>query len=182
MNAADLNISGQQGQCQQARQLLFCPPLQALDRVLYEAGRRGQRAILSLSDYWGAFGAGQAGFEPYLQVPAVATACCRGCAVCVCAGQRRSGATCRPPWQNSYQTAAAVGRVGQFRAWSGRTELLCRQPLTHVLHAFLHCQTCAVGQGLPEHQRHERAGLLPRHPRPPAVQDQRLPHGQQVGA
>lgn len=32
-----------------------------------EAGRRGLRLILSLADYWGAFGAGQAGFEPYLQ-------------------------------------------------------------------------------------------------------------------
>lgn len=47
-----------------------CParPPQALDLVLYEAGRRGLRVILSFSDYWGAFGAGQAGFEPYLQV------------------------------------------------------------------------------------------------------------------
>jgi hypothetical protein len=41
---------------------------QALDYVLHEASQRGMRVILSLSDFYGAFGRGQAGFEPYLQV------------------------------------------------------------------------------------------------------------------
>ncbi|KAL4437355.1 hypothetical protein ABPG75_004494 [Micractinium tetrahymenae] len=43
---------------------------QALDRVLYEASQRGMYVILSLSDFYGTFGTGQSGFEPYLQASA----------------------------------------------------------------------------------------------------------------
>lgn len=42
--------------------------LQALDRVLVEASQRGIYVILSLTDFYGAFGSAQSGFEPYLQV------------------------------------------------------------------------------------------------------------------
>lgn len=44
--------------CLRGRAKLALAP-QALDRVLLEAGQRDMRVILSLSDYWGAFGAGQ---------------------------------------------------------------------------------------------------------------------------
>jgi hypothetical protein len=55
-----------------------CSPAQALDYVLHEASQRGMRVILSLSDFYGAFGMGQAGFEPYLQVRrcSAIAACC----------------------------------------------------------------------------------------------------------
>ena len=67
--------------------LFRCSPLQALDYVLHEASLRGMRVILSLSDFYGAFGRGQAGFEPYLQV---------GRLHCAASDVARLAASCQP--------------------------------------------------------------------------------------